>query len=119
MRHCSLWDVLDVVNVQENHSNVNRSRERNVFRPITICYFAGWSTETNEGRLQGCYSKTRETENRGFSMRAAEFTALMLHQCAAVVTVNPEIDQTAEPKRSTALSQSKGSAKSKTYSQRE
>lgn len=27
-----------------------------------------------------------------------EFTALMLHQCAAVVVVNLQIDQTAEPK---------------------
>ncbi len=48
-------------------------------------------------------------------MRGAEFTALMLHQCAAVVAVNLQIDQTAEPKGSKALSQSKGSAKSKTH----
>lgn len=31
-------------------------------------------------------------------MRGTEFTALMLHQCAAVVAVNLQIDQTAEPK---------------------
>ena len=48
-------------------------------------------------------------------MRGAEFTALMLHQCAAVVAVNLQIDQTAEPKGSEALSLSKGSAKSKTH----
>lgn len=37
-------------------------------------------------------------------MRGAQFTALMLHQCAAVVAVNLQIDQTAEPKGSKALS---------------
>lgn len=44
-----------------------------------------------------------------------EFTALMLHQCAAVVAVNLQIDQTAQPKGSQALSQSKGSTESNTH----
>ena len=38
--------------------------------------------------------------DREFSMRGIEFTALMLHQCAAMVAVNLQIDQTAEPKGS-------------------
>lgn len=48
-------------------------------------------------------------------MTGAEFTTLMVHQCAAVVAVNLQIDQTAVLKGSEALSQSKGSAKSKTH----
>lgn len=48
-------------------------------------------------------------------MRGVEFTALMLHQCAAVVALNLQIDQTAEPTGSKALSESQGSAKSKTH----
>lgn len=33
-------------------------------------------------------------------MKEVEFTALLVHQCAAVVAVNLQIDQTAEPKDS-------------------
>lgn len=45
-------------------------------------------------------TSTLEGDSGEFSMKEVEFTALMVHQCAAVVAVNLQIDQTAEPKDS-------------------
>lgn len=68
---------------------------------IKICHSLVFPPKT-ETRVFRCVTSTLGRLEGGVCTRLVggglEFTALMLHQCAAVVAVNLQIDQTAEPK---------------------
>lgn len=82
---------------------MNRNTERNESRLIKISHSPVLCTQNWNESISLLHQYLRGIEGR-VSMRGTEFTALMLHQCAAVVAVNLQIDQTAEPKGSEALS---------------
>lgn len=86
------------------NSNVNGNTERNESRLINISHSPVFPPKTGMRAFHCVTSILERNGGERVSMRGMEFTALMLHQCAAVVAVNLQIDQTAEPKGSGALS---------------
>lgn len=94
------------------NSNMNRETERNKSWLIKISQLLVIPLKGNISMVLHQYMRGTE---RGIFYEGYRIYWSYASQCAVVVAVNLQIDQTTEPKGFKALSRSKGSAKSKMH----